>query len=57
MKGKIIDELLIYNKWKNIQYDFSDHSNNCTLNVLVNNVVIYYEIKLNFNKLIMLLSE
>ena len=45
MKGKIIDELLIYNKWKNIEYDFSDHSNNCTLNVRVINVVIYYEIK------------
>ena len=49
MKGKIIDELLIYNKWKNIEYDFSGHSNNCTLNVQVYNVVIYYEINSNFN--------
>ena len=49
MKGKIIDEFLTYNKWKNIEYDFSGHSNNCTLNVRVSNVVNYYNVKLNFN--------
>ena len=36
----IIKELETYSKWKNIEYDFSGHSNNCTLNVLVNNIVI-----------------
>ena len=45
MKGKIIDELLTYNKWKNIEYDFSGHSNNSTLNVQVDNLVIYYQVK------------
>ena len=49
MKGKIIDELLTYNKWKNIEYDFSGHSNNSTWNVQVFNMVIHYEIQLNFN--------
>ena len=49
MKGKIIDELLIYNKWKNIEYDFSGHSNNCTLNIHVDNVVMYNEVKLYIN--------
>ena len=25
--------MLANNKWKNIQYDLSGHSNNCTLNI------------------------
>ena len=49
MDERIINELSTYNKWKNIEYDFSGHSNNCTLNVQVDNLVIDYEIKLNFN--------
>ena len=28
------------NKWKNIEYDFSGHSNNCTLNVHIYYLVI-----------------
>ena len=57
MTQTIINELSTYNKWKNIEYDFSGHSNNCTLNVQVENLVIDYKVKLNFNYQIMLLSD
>ena len=33
---------LFSNKWKNIQYDFSGHFNNCTLNVYIANPVINF---------------
>ena len=49
MLKTILDEFSKYKKWKNIEYDFSGHSNNCTLNVHVSNVVIYYKVKLHFN--------
>ena len=44
MKGNITNELLTYNKWKNIEYDFNGHSNNCILNIHVDNVVIYDQV-------------
>ena len=47
MIGIITDEFLKYNKWKNIEYDFNGHSNNCTWNIQVYKMVIDYEIKLN----------
>ena len=49
MTQTIINELITYNKWKNIEYDFSGHSNNCTLNIHVDNVVMYNEVKLYIN--------
>ena len=50
MGDKLIGQFIMdINKWKNIQYDFSGHSNNCTWNVQVHNIVIDYEIKLNCN--------
>ena len=45
MNERIINEIITYNKWKNIEYDFSGHSKNCTLNVQAYSVVIYYEMK------------
>ena len=44
MTQTIINELSTYNKWKNVEHDFSGHSN-CTLNVFVTSVVIDCEIK------------
>ena len=49
MNERIINEIITYSKWKNIEYDFSGHSNNCTLNVQVENLVIDYKVKLKFN--------
>ena len=57
MTQTIINELSTYNKWKNIEYDFSGHSNNCTLNVQVENLVIDYKVKSNFNYQVMLLLD
>ena len=48
MTQKIINELSIHHKWKNIEYDFSGHSNNCTLNVFILCVVIDYEVKFDY---------
>ena len=39
MSEKIINELITYNKWKNIEYDFNSKSNNCSLNVNVGHPV------------------
>ena len=42
MSIKSIGQLILANnKWKNIEYDFSGHSNNCTLNVQVGDPVNY----------------
>ena len=45
---------LFNNKWRNIEYNFNDHSNNCTLNVYVANPVINCDliIELNLNNFI-----
>ena len=40
MGESIIQFILANVKWKNIEYDFSDHSNNCTLNVNIRYLVI-----------------
>ena len=40
MSESIREFILANNKWKNIEYDFSGHSNNCTLDVKIGNPVI-----------------
>ena len=41
MSVKSIDQSILSNiKWKNIEYDFSGHLNNCTLNVHIYYLVI-----------------
>ena len=47
--------ILANNKWKNIVYDFNGHSNNCTLNVFIENPVVNFI--LSYIKLIMLISD
>ena len=37
------------NKWKNIEYNFNNHSNNCTLNVYIENPVINCDFIIEFN--------
>ena len=39
MSESIREFMLTSNKWKNIEYDFSSHSNNCTLNIDIGYIV------------------
>lgn len=45
MSEKLIGQLiLVNNKWKNTEYDFNGHSNNCSLNVNIGNPVIDHDL-------------
>ena len=54
MSVKLIDQLILANsKWKNIEYDFSGHSKNCTLNDHIYYLVINnYFMLISFNSLL-----
>ena len=39
MSESIKEFIFSNNKWKNIEYDFSGHSNNCTLNIYIGYMV------------------
>ena len=43
MSVKSISQFILRNnKWKNSIYDFSDHSNNCSLNIYIGYPVKYF---------------
>ena len=55
-ENSIVKFILSNNKWQNIEYDFSGKANNCTLNVFVQDAVIYLYFCLIINLIMFVLD-